>query len=91
MRVFFATTGLLVAFAASSTMAQEVGITPAMLQKSFTVNGREFLIARSQDTSAVLQGEFAKTNRPCPYFCIQPMIVAQGVTTIGELELIAFL
>lgn len=62
-----------------------------MPQATFSVAGKDFTIARAQDTNATLEGEFAKTSRPCPEFCIQPMVAAQGVRTIGELELIAFL
>lgn len=91
MRVLLATTGFLIAFAAQAVVAQDVGISENMAQARFTVGGRDFLIARSQNTEATLKGEFAKTSRPCPDFCIQPMIAAPGVATIGELELIAFL
>ena len=45
-------------------------------------------IAREQDNAAVLEGEWAQTSRPCPPFCIQPMTPAEGVETVGELELI---
>ena len=45
-------------------------------------------ISRIQDTENVVTGEWAKTSRPCPNFCIQPMSPAPGVTTIGELELL---
>jgi rhodanese-related sulfurtransferase len=48
-------------------------------------------ISRIQDPENVVTGEWAKTSRPCPNFCIQPMSPAPGVTTIGELELIALL
>ena len=33
---------------------------------------------------------FAKTSRKCPPFCIQPMTLAPGVETIGEVELIDY-
>ncbi|MHA6325107.1 rhodanese-like domain-containing protein [Roseivivax sp. CAU 1753] len=48
-------------------------------------------ISRIQDTGHMLTGDFAQTSRPCPDFCIQPMQPAPGVTTIGELELLAAL
>jgi rhodanese-related sulfurtransferase len=48
-------------------------------------------IARNPDTSATLTGEWARTSRPCPPFCIQPMSPAPGVHTVGELELLDFL
>ena len=48
-------------------------------------------IGRIQDTDHEITGEWARTSRPCPEFCIQPMTPAAGVTTIGELELIEIL
>jgi rhodanese-related sulfurtransferase len=39
----------------------------------------------------VLSGGFTKTSRKCPPFCIQPLHVAPGVATVGELELLAFI
>ena len=48
-------------------------------------------IKRIQDTDNEVTGEWARTSRPCPDFCIQPMTPAPGVTTIGEIELIAML
>ena len=48
-------------------------------------------IERVQDNAAVITGSYAKIARPCPPFCIQPMQVADGVTTVGELELLDFL
>lgn len=48
-------------------------------------------IRRDQNPDAVLTGEWAKTSRECPPFCIQPMVPAEGVTPIGELELLDLL
>ena len=45
-------------------------------------------IERIQDNAHEITGEWARTSRPCPPFCIQPMQPAEGVTTIGELELL---
>ncbi len=48
-------------------------------------------IRRLQDNDHEITGEWARTSRPCPPFCIQPMTPAPGVTTIGELELLDML
>lgn len=48
-------------------------------------------IARIQDNDNHVSGEWAKTSRACPPFCVQPMTPAEGVTTIGELELLEML
>ncbi len=51
----------------------------------------DVVIERIQDPAHELSGEWARTSRPCPNFCVQPMIPAPGVTPIGELEMLAFL
>jgi rhodanese-related sulfurtransferase len=45
---------------------------------------------RNQDLEATIDPAYAKTSRKCPPFCIQPMQVAPGVTTVGEIELLDF-
>lgn len=53
--------------------------------------GKKVVIARNQDTAAVISGEFAKTSRECPPFCIQPGSAGPGVETVGELEVLDYL
>jgi hypothetical protein len=48
-------------------------------------------IARNPDVNATISSDWARTSRPCPPFCIQPMISAAGVTPIGELEVLDIL
>ena len=48
-------------------------------------------IKRNPDTGNMIDLEYALTSRPCPPYCIQPMRIAEGVETIGELELINYL
>ncbi len=91
MRAFFATISVLAAMNAAPTNAQNVQISSDVDSVSFSVGAKSFTITRTQDTAAILEGEFAKTSRPCPEFCIQPMIVTAGVAPLGELEVIAFL
>tara|TARA_R110000751_G_scaffold307889_1_gene433650 strand:- start:8612 stop:9214 length:603 start_codon:yes stop_codon:yes gene_type:complete len=69
----------------------KVGITKEM--KSVTVESPDgrIEIRRIQDQNHEITGEFARTSRACPPFCIQPISPAEGVTTIGEVELIAML
>lgn len=47
-------------------------------------------VMRNQDQEATIDPAYAKTSRKCPPFCIQPMQVAPGVTTVGEVELLEF-
>ncbi len=75
----------------SAVAAQDVALTASRADVSIELNGQQITISRTQDTDAVLSGEFAKTSRPCPAFCIQPVIPAAGVTPAGELEVIEFL
>ncbi len=72
-------------------LADPVGITPDMMSATVETPSGPMEIARIQDNDNMVSGEWAQTSRPCPSFCIQPMSPAEGVTTIGELELIAML
>jgi hypothetical protein len=47
-------------------------------------------IMRDQNKDVTIHSKYAKTSRACPPFCIQPMQVAPGVITVGELELLEF-
>lgn len=71
--------------------AQDVRLTEEMTEAQVMLNGQAVVISRNQDPTAALSGDFAKTSRPCPPFCIHPMEAAPGVETLGELELITFL
>ncbi|WP_420859653.1 rhodanese-like domain-containing protein [Marivivens marinus] len=75
----------------SAVSAQDVRITPNMAAATFTINGETFTISREQDQDNLLTGEFARTSRACPPFCVHPMSVAPGVETVAELEVINFL
>ncbi|MBL1437347.1 MAG: rhodanese-like domain-containing protein [Rhodobacteraceae bacterium] len=76
---------------ASPSFAQDVWITPDTPFVELELNDEFLVIERNPDNDAVVPAAFAKTSRACPPFCIQPLEVADGVETIGELELIAFL
>lgn len=71
--------------------ADEVRITPSLRYVELKINGQTIAIERNQDQEARLTGDFTKTSRACPPFCIHPMEAAPGVETVGELELIDFL
>ncbi|MES9946854.1 MAG: rhodanese-like domain-containing protein [Candidatus Thiodiazotropha sp.] len=75
----------------TKTVALEVMITPELGEFSVKHAGKQLLIRRNQDTDALLEFDFARISRPCPPFCAQPIEVADGVKTIGEVELIAFM
>lgn len=71
--------------------AQEVRITKDIMVVEYTFNGETYLISRNQDPNARIPDAYTKTSRSCPEFCVQPMQVHEGVNTVGELELLAFL
>ena len=68
-----------------------VNIAPDMASVTVETRTGSVEISRIQDPAHEVTGEWALTSRPCPDFCIQPMSPAEGVTTIGELELLDFL
>lgn len=76
---------------AAPALADEVQITPDMSAATVDTLSGPVTIQRNQDTTAVVDEEWARTSRPCPNFCVQPMQPAPGVATVGELEVIAAL
>ncbi|MGP6087816.1 rhodanese-like domain-containing protein [Antarctobacter jejuensis] len=88
MRCAFA---LLLCLTVVPAAAQEVKITPETASRSIWLNGENIVIERIQETSNRLDPEFSKTSRPCPPFCIHPISAAEGVMTVGEIEVIDFI
>ncbi len=75
----------------SSGDALEVKITNEIGEFQVPHANQQITIRRNQDTDAALAFDFARTSRPCPPFCAQPMTASPGVATIGEVELIEFM
>lgn len=71
--------------------AEPVNIRPDIPEITVETASGTHTISRIQDNDHQVTGEWARTSRPCPPFCIQPMSPAPGVTTIGELELLDML
>jgi rhodanese-related sulfurtransferase len=83
---------LALCLAASPALAEEaVNIAPDLSAVTVETPQGPVEISRIQDRANRLEGDWTLTSRPCPNFCIQPMVPAEGVTAIGELELLAFL
>lgn len=74
-----------------TALALDVNITKDISYITVVQNGKTVRIERIQDQSNHLKGGFSKTSRKCPPFCVQPMHVAPGVATYGELEVIHFI
>lgn len=85
--------GLLAAFIAGLACAEgkPVRLTTDLPYVDVVHDGRTFRIERNQDNDAEIDPAYAFTSRPCPPYCIQPMQLAPGVETIGELELLEYL
>jgi rhodanese-related sulfurtransferase len=77
-----------IALIGGTAMAEEVNITKDLVSVQVQTPTGAVEIMRNQDTSAVIEGDFARIARPCPEFCIQPMTPAEGVRTVGELEVL---
>jgi rhodanese-related sulfurtransferase len=82
---------MILAVLGGAANAQEVAIAKGVPSVTVETPGGPVEIGRVQDTGNAVTGEWARTSRPCPEFCIQPMTPAPGVTTIGELELLDML
>jgi len=54
-------------------------------------HGKTIRIQREQNTGNMVDLDFAITSRPCPPYCIQPMVAAPGIETVGEIELIRYI
>lgn len=54
-------------------------------------HGKIITIQREENPAATIRAEYALTARKCPPYCIQPMQLAPGVETLGELEVLDYL
>ena len=70
---------------------QPVGITAQQPWVDVVHEGYPVRVQRDQDNFGQIDPDYALTSRPCPPYCVQPMQLAPGVETIGELELLEIL
>jgi rhodanese-related sulfurtransferase len=94
MKKLFASIIVVTTFAVSSgVQAKDVAvkITKDKTYSTVNINGELVKISRIQDSSHTIDGSFAKTSRPCPPFCINPIKLDERVETVGELEVIKFM
>ena len=85
------TTTLLLSTGIQAEDKPAVGITPDMTSVSVMHDGKKTSITRNQDQKNTVNPAFAKTSRKCPPFCIQPVVLAPGVETIAEVEMLDYL
>ncbi len=91
MLKFIAILLAVVAPASLSAENKPVNISPGVLEVIIASGDEIITISREQDNANQVSAEWARTSRPCPHFCIQPMVPAPGVHTIGELEMLELL
>lgn len=82
---------LLAALLTPALAADEVRISRDLPYVEVKHEGKPVRIERNPDTQNEIDLDYAYTSRPCPPYCVQPMQLAPGVETIGELELIGYL
>jgi len=68
-----------------------VNITRTLSSVDVQHNGKTVTIQRQQDTGNRMNPDFTLTSRKCPPFCIQPLVIAAGVETVGEVEVLEYL
>lgn len=66
----------------------EYNITVGLPSLTVLHHGTPVTITRAQDPSATIRPEYAPIARACPPYCIQPIKLAEGVETFGELEVL---
>jgi rhodanese-related sulfurtransferase len=71
--------------------ALDINISSELESVEVIHEGKIITITRNQDINNTVNPKYAKTSRKCPPFCIQPAKLADGVETIGELEVLNYL
>ena len=69
----------------------KVNITAALPYVEVKHNNKIIRIKRITERGNIIDLDFALTSRPCPPYCIQPIKLAPGIETIGELEVLKYL
>jgi len=82
---------LLGAAALSAPLSASNNISPGLTSIDVMHHGKPVTITRTDNKDASIPEAFTKTARHCPPFCVQPAHIAQGVETIGELEVLGYL
>lgn len=68
-----------------------VKITESLPYLELGIGTDRLLLMRHQDPDHRVPAPYDQTARDCPPYCVQPMHLAPGVETIGELEVIDYL
>ena len=82
---------LSVSAGAANAKDLKVKITPSLASVDVMHNGKKVTIMRNQNNKNEVHSAFAKTSRNCPPFCVNPLVLAPGVETYGEVEVLSAL
>lgn len=77
--------------AVAAETVKSVHITHGLPSVEILHQGKRVTLERNADPDNMIDPDFSLTSRPCPPYCIQPMRLAPGVETLGELEVIDYL
>lgn len=93
IRSLLSTTILTLSLSSAAVIAGDlkVKITRDLASVDVMHNGKKITIQRNQNIENKVDSRFAKTSRNCPPFCINPMVLAPGVETLGEVEVLGYL
>ncbi len=75
----------------TTVAAIEIKITRSIDSVTVEHNGEDVVIGRNQDANGVADLTWSRSGRKCPPFCVQPMVAAPGVVTVGIKEVIHFM
>lgn len=88
----FASTIVVIALSlVSNTQSAHADIAIGVPNVAFEFGGQAYSIVRGHDGKASLPEPYNDTSRKCPEYCIEPAIAAQGVETLTEMEVFAFM
>lgn len=90
-RFLVALISLGLSLSSAQLQAAEVNITADVESVSVKHGDTTVSIMRNQNQKNTVNPAFAKTSRKCPPFCIQPAVLAPGVETIAEVEMLDYL
>ena len=90
-RFLVALISLGLSLSSAQLQAAEVNITPDIESVTVKHGDSNVSIMRNQNQKNTVNPAFAKTSRKCPPFCIQPSVLAPGVETIAEIEMLDYL
>jgi len=82
---------LLLSAGANAAEKLRVMITPSLASVEVLHEGKKVTIERNQEKHHQIPKAYAETSRACPPFCVEPMHLAPGVETVGELEVLGYL